>query len=327
MKKEFTIFYSWMSDRPADQNLKYIRGILTDDCKKLEKKLSIKITIDSDSRKTDGSKPIEESVLKKIAGCDLFVADITPIHPRHPWVWRNKSTPNPNVMYELGFAASSLGWNRCVMVWNSKYGDLSKAPFDIRNHIATTYKRGRKELSLYSILKDKIEHYDEFLEEWRNGKERSFDVTKYDKICKICPERDLVDSIDSFLTNQVYNALEFKWWDNLYYYYHHYPDNHFVDKDIHNAYIAFLDELKRMTVFAATYNTQIRHSQRLDEEVGTDEWRKEEIYKIRDPYDYLDEDKASEQQAKIDNEYYSLIPSVMDSYRIFRDMIREKLLV
>ena len=76
MKKDFIVFFSWMSDRPKEQNISYIRRVLSDDCKKLEKKLGIKITIDSDSRGEDGSKPIEENVLKKIAKCDIFVGDI-----------------------------------------------------------------------------------------------------------------------------------------------------------------------------------------------------------------------------------------------------------
>ena len=327
MKKEFHIFYSWMSDRPSKQNIGYIRQILTDDCKQIEKKLGIKIYIDSDSRSEDGSQSIEENVLKKISGCDLFVGDITPIYPRFPWLWWQKPTPNPNVMYELGFAVSSLGWNRCIMVWNSKYGNLGKAPFDIRNHTTITYEKGEKDFSLYGVLKSKIDNYDELIKGWRIGKERSFDAQIYNDIIKICSERDLVDSIDSFLTNQVYNGLEFNWWDNLYYYYHHYPDSRFVDDEIHQAYLGFLSELHRMTLFAAQHNVQIRHSDRPDEEVGTVDWRRKEIYKIKDPYDFLEESKAAALQAKINEEYCSLIPSVMDSYRAFRDLIRKKLLV
>lgn len=327
MKKEYIIFYSWMSDRPVKKNIRYIRKKLSDDCRELEKKLGVKITIDSDSRGEDGSKPIEENVLKKISSCDIFIGDITPIYPRHHWLWRQKPTPNPNVMYELGFAVSSLGWNRCVMVRNSKYGNLSKAPFDIRNHTTVTYHKGKDELSLYALLKSKLEHYDEYVREWRSGKERSFDAERYSEICNICSERNLVDSIDGFLTSLVYNSLEFNWWDDLCYYYHHYPDNRFVDDEIHQAYNAFLTELKRMTMFAAKYNKQIRHSDRPAEEVGTDEWRKEEIYKIRDPYDYLGPIEAAEQQRQIDKEHQSLITSVFDSYNAFRDLIRKKLLL
>lgn len=318
-----------MSDRPAWQNIKYIRKCLTDDCSKLEKKHNIKISIDSDSRKEKGEETIDAVILKKITASDFFVCDVTPI--RKPLFAFNKTQdkeiPNPNVLYELGFAVSALGWSRCILVWNEKYGDLSKAPFDIRNHTTLTYRQGVRELSLYELINDKITQYDDLVKEWRSGKERSFDNEKYARINQICTERNLVDSIDSFLTNQVYNGLEFNWWDNLYYYYHHYPDNRFVDDEIHQAYLGFLSELHRMTLFAAQYNVQIRHSDRPDEEVGTDDWRREEIYKIKDPYDFLEESKAAVLQAKINEEYCSLIPSVMDSYRAFRDLIRKILLV
>lgn len=327
MKDQFSIFYSWMSDRPKEQNFTYIRKALDKDRKRLAKELGVKIRVDSDSRGEDGSTSIDESVLKKISECDLFVGDITPISPRFSWKMWMKPTPNPNVLYELGFAVSSLGWNRCIMVWNSKYGNLGRAPFDIRNHSTVVYRIGKSELSLYSVLKSKIEHYDDYVREWQSGKERSFDAKKYAGVTSICAECDLVDSIDKFLSNQVYNKLDFEWWDNLYYYYHHYPQNHFLDAEIHNAYNNFLSELHRMTLFAAKYNTQIRSSRRPDNEFGTDEWKKEEIYKIRDPYEHLHGQEAEELQNRIDQEYRSLIPSVMDSYNVFRDLIRKKLLI
>lgn len=327
MKKDFVVFYSWMSDRPKEQNISYIRKVLSDDCKKLGKKLGIKIAIDSDSRGEDGSKPIEENVLKKIAKCDIFVGDITPIYPRQSWQLWAKPTPNPNVMYELGFAVSTLGWNRCIMVWNSKYGNLSNAPFDIRNHTTVSYKIGKIELSFYNILKSKIEHYDEYVKEWRTGKERSFDAEKYAEINKICTERNLVDSIDGFLTNRVYNKLEFDWWDGLIYYYNHYPDNRFVDDEIHQAYTTFLVELKKMVLFACRYNMQCSYDYRDDLEVGSEEWKKRQCYRIRDPFETLDEKEALEMDNQIEDEFSSFVPSLMDSYKAFRDLIRKKLLI
>lgn len=327
MKKEFVIFYSWMSDRPAEQNIKYIRKVLTEDCRALEKKLGVKITIDSDSRGEDGSKSIDENVLKKIAACDFFVGDITPVYPKFPWLWWKKPTPNSNVMYELGFAVSSLGWNRCIMAWNSKYGNLSRAPFDIRNHTTAVYKKGKHELSLYGILKGKIEKYDEYVKEWRTGKERSFDAEKYSKITQICSERNLVDSIDNFLTNRVYNKLEFDWWDGLIYYYNHYPDNRFVDEDLHKTYSDFLAELQKMVLIACKHNVQSSYEYRDDLDVNSEEWKKLQWYKIRDPFDSLDADKALALEMQIENEFRALIPSLMDSYRTFRDLIRKKLLI
>lgn len=81
MKKEYIIFYSWMSDRPVKKNIRYIRKKLSDDCRELEKKLGVKITIDSDSRGEDGSKPIEENVMKKYLHATYSLVSKPPVNP------------------------------------------------------------------------------------------------------------------------------------------------------------------------------------------------------------------------------------------------------
>lgn len=326
MKKEFVIFYSWMSDRPDGQNRKYIRKVLDKEKKKLEKDLGVTITIDSDSRGEDGSKTIDDVVLKKISNCDFFVGDITPVNHSLPFV-KKKLIPNPNVQYELGFAAASLGWNRCILVWNSKYGDVNLSPFDIRNHTIVTYHRGKQELSLFGLLKSKIENYEQYVKEWRLGKERSFDAEKYNVILNCCSERNLLDSINSFMNNRIYNGLEFKWWDELVYSYKHYPDNRFLDEEIHNAYMAFLNELDKMLLIAIKYNEQASSSYRDDLEVGSNDWEREQVYRVRDPYKTLEVKEADKMQQEIDNAFYSLYTPLMNSYNEFRDLIRKKLLI
>lgn len=327
MKNQFVIFYSWMSDQPDEENRKYIRKTLDKDAKKIEKEFGIKIIIDSDSRGEDGSDSIDSVIIKKIIQCDIFVCDITPMNLLKYTPEQAKPIPNPNVMYELGFAVSALGWNRCIMIWNSKHGNLNHAPFDIRNHCTITYCSGEKELSLYGILKAKIEDYEQLVKLWRTSKERSFDAEKYDVITQICSERDLVDSINNFLTNRTYNDLEFDWWNNLIYYYNHYSDNRFVDESIHQAYTSFLSELNKMVVIACEYNVQISYCLREDLEVSSDEWKRECRYKIKDPYDTLPEDKAHKLEKEIENAFNSIMPSLMKSYKAFRDLIRNKLLI
>jgi len=327
MKKDFKIFYSWMSDRPDEQNRKYIRKVIDKDCKKISNELGIKITIDSDSRGEDGSRSIDETILKKITNCDLFIGDITPASPRlklFKWI---KPISNSNVMFELGFAVSSLGWNRCILVWNNKYGNLSQAPFDIRNHNTSTYQINKQELSLYGIIKSKIVNFDTYVRDWRTSKERSFDAEKFNAINEIIPERELIDSIDFFLTNRRYDDYQFTRWDRLQYTYRNYPDTHFVDEEINHAYEVFLNELKRMIIIAATYNVQIKTCNDEDIEVGSVEWMKQTIYKIRNPYDTLTDPKAFELEQKIEKEFRSLVPSLMDSYKNFRDLIRKKLFI
>ena len=318
-----------MSDRPKNQNMGYIRRCLTEDCRKLEKKHGIKIVIDSDSRNGKGNQTIDTTILKKIESCDLFVCDITPI--RKPWIAFNstqeKEVPNPNVMYELGFAVSALGWSRCILVWNNKFGDVNHSPFDIRNYSTVTYQIGKKELSLEGVLNEKIKRYDELVYEWRLAKERSYDAERFATIDAVFPERELLDSIDNFLTNRVYSRYAYNKWDELIYQYGHYPDTHFVDEDIHERYQEFIDALARMESFAATYNKPLHSNKEYVEGMDENEWSRGYRYIFIDPYVQMDEDDARKVQRRIDDLFDEIGPLVTRTYHEFRSLIKKKLLI
>ena len=65
-----------------------------------------------------------------------FIADISIINQNID----GKKTPNPNVLFELGYAVKSLGWERIVCVFNSDFGNISDLPFDLRNRRILTYE-------------------------------------------------------------------------------------------------------------------------------------------------------------------------------------------
>ena len=48
-------------------------------------------------------------------------------------------TPNPNVVYELGYARRALGDEHIIMVMNTAYGAQPDLPFDLRQHRAIGY--------------------------------------------------------------------------------------------------------------------------------------------------------------------------------------------
>ena len=60
--------------------------------------------------------------------------------------------PNPNVMFELGFAVRSLGWDRVICICNEEYGDVETQPFDISKHRIITY---RKKM----VKRNQLNHY------------------------------------------------------------------------------------------------------------------------------------------------------------------------
>ncbi|HXK20579.1 MAG TPA: hypothetical protein VNG33_22365 [Polyangiaceae bacterium] len=51
-----------------------------------------------------------------------------------------RSTPNPNVLIELGYAIGTLGWDRILLVLNSHFGPLEKLPFDLKTRQAIAYQ-------------------------------------------------------------------------------------------------------------------------------------------------------------------------------------------
>lgn len=72
----------------------------------------------------------------------MIVGDVTPcFHDEDNGVFY----PNPNVMFEVGYAAKSLGWSRIVCVFNAgKTGSEAKLraediPFDIRHRRLNSY--------------------------------------------------------------------------------------------------------------------------------------------------------------------------------------------
>lgn len=140
-EERLTIFYSWQTDLPDEDNRRLIRSALREAVSLLERSSSydnLVITIDEATRGEAGSPNIPMTILKKIRQADIFISDITTINRDAPD--RQRRVPNPNVIFELGYAVAYLGWSRIIMLFNTSYGDISKdAPFDIDRQRVSSY--------------------------------------------------------------------------------------------------------------------------------------------------------------------------------------------
>jgi hypothetical protein len=125
-KKPIRVFYSWQSDLPDSTN----RGAIRKALQKAAKELSSHITIDEATRDTAGSVNIPKTILDKIDVSDIFVADVSTIGAADG----GRKCPNPNVVFELGYAVATLGWERIVLLFNLAYGELADLPFDFDRH-------------------------------------------------------------------------------------------------------------------------------------------------------------------------------------------------
>jgi hypothetical protein len=126
---EIRIFYSWLSDLPDDTNQHFIEEALRTAATNAAGGHSLKIepVLDRDANGIGGSPNILHEILEKIDQCDIFVCDISIIN--HGAEFRR--TPNPNVMFELGYALKTRGWKRIILIMNDAYGSYRDLPFDL----------------------------------------------------------------------------------------------------------------------------------------------------------------------------------------------------
>ena len=129
---DFTIFYSWQSDRGNAVNRGFIEAALGKAIKLLKKDDAYQVEpfLDRDTQGVPGAPHIVEAILSKIDSADVFVADVTIVTDENA----KRPIPNPNVLIELGYAFKALGKTRVIMVFNRAYGDIRELPFDL-NHL------------------------------------------------------------------------------------------------------------------------------------------------------------------------------------------------
>lgn len=136
---DFIVFYAWQSDLPDKTNRRAIRNALKSASISLEEEFAgqkIRIIIDESTRDMSGSPNIPTTILDKIRSADAFVCDITTVLSS-----AGKSAPNPNVIFELGYAVAYLGWDRIIMLFNREYGKFpDDVPFDFDRNRISQYK-------------------------------------------------------------------------------------------------------------------------------------------------------------------------------------------
>jgi hypothetical protein len=125
-----TIFYSWQSDLPNATNRGFIQTALERAARSIRDDASISVepVVDRDTAGVPGSPDIATTILQKIDSCDVFVCDVSIINSGQG----QRPAPNPNVLFELGYALKRLGWGRVIMILNAAFGLVSELPFDLR---------------------------------------------------------------------------------------------------------------------------------------------------------------------------------------------------
>lgn len=222
-------------------------------------------------------------------------------------------------MLELGFAIGNIGWERCILVWNTLSGAQQNAPFDIRNHITTGYEFSKemskeelknKGLRLKSVLKGEIEKYDVILAKQQLDLQGKHDYKVYRHWLQIAPFDKLKESVDQFITNMGFLKEDFDMWDYFQYGYRNSIEFQFVDEELSASMNELVTNIAKMAMFAATYfdPNEVRHDYR----------------KLRNFYDIMDSSAAAKEETKcikLAEEHYS---NVIDSLKKYRKLVAKK---
>lgn len=127
----FTIFYAWQSDTDQEVNRFLIRDALKRAIQMLRADASVEESplLDHDTKGVSGTPDIFTTILEKITACGIFLGDVTPVAKTASVP--PKLVPNPNVMLEAGFAFSTVGDRRVLLILNDAYGSPDELPFDL----------------------------------------------------------------------------------------------------------------------------------------------------------------------------------------------------
>lgn len=171
-KESHKVFYSWQSGNRTARN-KIYKAL--DKAKEQLQEEGIRIEITQDTNGRVGTQNIDSEVLQKIRDCNIFVADVTPIQTikeedEETGIKQSKLIPNPNVMYESGYALAHKGMNRILFMAALEAGqEINQLPFDI-NHI-TIKTLGDGDISSYLITQFRLMIEEINAEQTQRGRE------------------------------------------------------------------------------------------------------------------------------------------------------------
>ncbi len=131
------IFYSWQSDLSLKANKNFIEDCIKSSIKEFNKENAylVDFELDKDTSGEPGNPEVINTILNKIDNSRLFICDLSIINSDY----HGRKTPNPNVLFELGYAIKALGWEKIICVINQEYGQIEELPFDLKHRRMLAY--------------------------------------------------------------------------------------------------------------------------------------------------------------------------------------------
>ena len=327
---KYFIFFSWQSDTESKYNRSYIKGLLNDFAASIP---DCSIEIKESVGDSAGSPNIVDKVISEIDNCNIFVCDVTPIT-----TYNNKKLPNPNVLFELGYAVCHLGWERIICIANESYGAISDMPFDIRQNRISKYKyneEGRNKLELDEFILKIINEYEEIEKRFNSNQIKDHDTKVFNSFISLIDEEDFVDGLLNMRMYYIHTGYDKELWKRIIDF-TDYPRNRYVAESLNESFETFVKELCIMKQRLGLITFPSHDWQCLDPleshtQDEIDNNLKEERFGL--PNDIFREDIPEDDDSywdRIENnqiEIRNLVDIVLTAYQHFRDSIKKHLFV
>lgn len=335
--KHFNVFYSWQSDLDKKANNHFIKNCIDVAIKELKKEgyISVIPRLEKDTQGSTGSPRIADTILKKIDASHLFISDITIIN----FTRRNKSlqkrlTPNPNVLFELGYALNRLGWERIICLNNAAFSQITDMPFDLKQNRISEYnfngkdKKVEAKAKLVNLLKIAIkaiiDNYDILLEKDNKKNVHQHDIKVFQGLDTIMNDTKFIDTLDYIGNFQRTTDVEYKLL-NKFVEYLRAERNQFLLSDLKAKTQDFVGAVNKMRLMLAK-NFFSKSEEWYDEE--TNELIKSTIYSLPNDEQYFENyiDFEKDRDKRIGQNNNS-IDEAIEKYRIFRAAIKSNLYI
>jgi hypothetical protein len=327
---KYFIFFSWQSDTESKYNRSYIKGLLNDFAASIS---DCSIEIKESVGDSAGSPNIVDKVISEIDNCNIFVCDVTPIT-----TYNNKKLPNPNVLFELGYAVCHLGWERIICIANESYGAISDMPFDIRQNRISKYKfneEGRNKLELDEFILKIINEYEEIEKRFNSNQIKDHDTKVFNSFISLVDEKEFVDGLLSMRMNFIHTGYDKELWKRIIDF-TNYPKNRYITESLNETFETFVKEVCIMKQRLGFITFPSHDWQCLDPLVShtqdeIDNNLKEELFGL--PNDIFKEDIPEDNDSywdrieKNQDEIRNLVDNVLKEYQLFRDSVKKYLFI
>lgn len=334
--KHFNIFYSWQSDIDNKANNHFIKDCIEKAIKDLKKENDITVIprLDKDTQGATGSPKITETILGKIDASHLFISDITIINSN----WLNRTlnrrlTPNPNVLFELGYALYRLTWDRIICLNNNSFSNIADMPFDLQQNRISQYnfngkdnkEAARKHLTelLKVAIKSIIDKNEVLLPRDQQRNTYQHDIKVFQAFDKITDGVSLIQLLENIASTQIV-INEYKLMHQLVEYLDE-EKNQFLIPDINTEAKNLSGSLKKVHHTLAT-TLQSKHDTWID---STDNEEKEQFsYHLPQNEEYFNsyQEYENDRDKRIDKNN-AAIDITEDAYRKFRATVKRHLFI